>query len=218
MAMIDYGAIVFKNGKFINKNQFFMRMEESVGWVDYPNIRTPDCDCFDEYNGEKYSNCHECPKAQFEMKSFEYEGETETYRKTNADCLGEPINHPDKINGNYFAYIGNKHLTLAIYKNMVNVCVDGKNVAEIWWNSEDNKHIHKSHYYTYGDITFHIKTIVNYSVHLLSVCIDGDFYNVIFGYGIDSNMKTWNKIKNRYLGKRTARKVDNLIRKFWYNK
>lgn len=216
MAMIDYGAIVFKNGKFINENTDFMNMKKSVGWIDVPFVYTPDCSCTEKFEGTLYSNCHECPKAKFEMKTYEDDdGTIETYRKTTANCLGEPISCSDKINGNYFAYIGNKHLTLAFYKNKVKVCVDGKPVDEIWWNSEDTKTIHKSHYYTYGGITFHIKTITDYSIHMLSVCIDGDFYNVIFGYGIDSDMRIWNKIKVKYLGKKLARKVDNLINRVW---
>lgn len=39
MAMIDYGAVVIKNGKVINKNMFFMNMLEAVGWVDKRRIR-----------------------------------------------------------------------------------------------------------------------------------------------------------------------------------
>ena len=33
MAMIDYGAIVLKNGKLIN-NDMFVPMEKAVGWTD----------------------------------------------------------------------------------------------------------------------------------------------------------------------------------------
>ena len=46
MAMIDYGAVVIKNGKVINKNMFFMNMLEAVGWVDKRRIRHEDCDVF----------------------------------------------------------------------------------------------------------------------------------------------------------------------------
>lgn len=46
MAMIDYGAVVFKDGFLINENEYFMDMLQSVGWSDaedtapkYPNGR-----------------------------------------------------------------------------------------------------------------------------------------------------------------------------------
>lgn len=45
MAMIDYGALVKINGKIVNEDQFFMDMEQAVGWIDYPRIRYEDCDC-----------------------------------------------------------------------------------------------------------------------------------------------------------------------------
>ena len=31
MAMIDYGAILKKNGKIVNRDEFFMDMETAVG-------------------------------------------------------------------------------------------------------------------------------------------------------------------------------------------
>lgn len=34
MAMIDYGAIVVKNGNVVNEEKFFMDMNDSVGWKD----------------------------------------------------------------------------------------------------------------------------------------------------------------------------------------
>lgn len=34
MAMIDYGAVVFKNGICQNPDEFFMDMQRSVGWSD----------------------------------------------------------------------------------------------------------------------------------------------------------------------------------------
>jgi len=50
-------------------------------------------------------------------------------------------------------------------------------------------------------------------VTLMSFQYKGDFYNIIYGCGIDSSPKIWHKVKGRYLGKKVARKVDNLYRK-----
>lgn len=217
MAMIDYGALVFKNGKLINQNEFFMDMEKSVGWVDIPYIKTPNCDCFRTFNDETYSDCDNCPKAKFEMKTLEYDRKTETYRHTLSDCMGNSLNYPNKLNGNYFAYIGNTNFTLAIYKNRIAICIDKKYVDEIWWNQDKNKINHKSFYYTYNNITIHIKTILN-GIYLLSVTINNAHYNVIYGYAIDPNLTVWNKIKVKYLGRKNAKKIDNLINKLWTKK
>ena len=59
MAMIDYGAILKIDGKIQNRDEFFMDMQDAVGWVDYPRIRYEDCDCIDN---DGYSNCGDCPR------------------------------------------------------------------------------------------------------------------------------------------------------------
>ena len=71
MAMIDYGAIAFKNGKLISTDMF-TPMINMVGWEDDEN------DTYHDYD-------------------------------TNKD-------NPLKLNGNYFAYIGDKDCTIAFYK------------------------------------------------------------------------------------------------------
>ena len=42
MAVIDYGAIAFKNGKIITKDTYFNDMKEMVGWSD-DGQETPLC-------------------------------------------------------------------------------------------------------------------------------------------------------------------------------
>jgi hypothetical protein len=72
VAMIDYGAIAFKNGKLISTDMF-TPMKDMVGWED------SDKDTY-EYNGKE-------------------------------KCL--------KLNGNYFAYIGDKDITIGFYKEQI---------------------------------------------------------------------------------------------------
>lgn len=204
--MIDYGALVFKNGKLINEGQFFMDMEASVGWVDVPNIRYDDCDCFYDDEGKKCSDCANCLRAQ---KTGE-----ETYYRVVADCKGVPIRPSNDINGNFFAYIGNKKLTLAFYKTVCNVYVDGMKVAELWGTRDDNGERHKVLRQKYGDIEAVIRSIAP-CINVLSVKIDGDSYHVIYGYGIDSDLGVWNEQKVHYVGKTAAKNVDKLINRYW---
>ena len=60
MAMIDYGAVVIKDGKVMNKNLLFWDMLDAVGWVDQRRIRHEDCDVFTDPNPlHARSNCEE---------------------------------------------------------------------------------------------------------------------------------------------------------------
>ena len=65
MAMIDYGAVVIKDGKVMNKNLLFWDMLDAVGWVDQRRIRHEDCDVFTDPNPlHARSNCEECNRAK----------------------------------------------------------------------------------------------------------------------------------------------------------
>lgn len=122
----------------------------------------------------------------------------------------------DQFKGNYFAYVGNKDITLAFYKRWLRVKLNqGKEICIELWCNYNSQHNHMSHTYKLEDYKIHVKTVVKYKVFLCDVTIDGHHYHVIYGYGIDPNMIVWNNVKNIYLGKRDARKVDNLINRFW---
>ena len=99
MAMIDYGAILKKNGKIQNRDEFFMDMEAAVGWTDNPHIKYEDCDCIDEFG---YSNCENCPHAHFTHRSHPELGEWDSY---DSDCRGNRPNG-NSIGGNWFVYAG----------------------------------------------------------------------------------------------------------------
>lgn len=116
---------------------------------------------------------------------------------------------------NYFAYIGDSDLTLAFYKRTCRVSwKDNQDIIEHnldWASYYESSHI-KSRKFTQRGVTFRIREISS-SVYLCSLDYKGDHYNVIFGYGIDIEMDIWNKVKNSYLGKKDARKVDNLLKR-----
>lgn len=142
MAMIDYGAIAFKNGKLIS-NDMFTSMLEMVGWEDTNR------DVYLDYDAEKYK--------------------------------------PLKLNGNYFAYVGDKDCTLAFYKcQMV--------MAERY--SDGTFRYHHEYFnctkYTWskwedyaGEGLAKIKVTKRNGYLVCKWKYKGDKYKVYFGYGVD---------------------------------
>lgn len=211
MAMIDYGAVVIKNGVAINKNTFFMNMLEAVGWTDKRRIRHEDCNVFTDADPLlAESNCEFCHRAKFKVCNSKVDGE---YKVPIADCHDEPL--PDRthyIDHNYFAYVGDQHFTAAFYKNVVAFVVDGVEKFRLYGMDENYGRTRKSMCFECGGVQIHLREIDD-RVHYMHFQYEGDFYHVIYGYGIDPFPRTWHKVKNRYLGKKTARKVDNLYRR-----
>lgn len=211
MAMIDYGAVVIKNGKVINRNIFFMNMLEAVGWTDKRRIRHEDCNVFTAPNPmHSESNCEFCNRAKFKTVTSEVDGE---YRIPIEDCHGESL--PDQtphIDHNYFAYVGDHHFTAAFYKFTSVILVDGVEKKYMWCLDDATTRNRKSKRFECGSVNIHLKEISDGTYHM-SFQYKGDFYNIIYGYGIDNYPEVWHKIKNRYLGKKEARKVDNLYRR-----
>lgn len=208
MAMIDYGAVAIKNGKVINEGLFFMNMLEAVGWVDRKRIRHADCNCFDDPDPlQAKSNCYYCNRAQREK--VKYEGCEEFDTRLIADCHGQSFEPASShIDGNYFAYVGDEHLTLAFYKQHCVIMVDKQLHLEMW-GIDNFQSCRKSIHFEVASVRFHLKQLGN-CVYYISFHYNGDNYHIIYGYGIDSNREVWNNSKVRYLGKRTARVVDNL--------
>lgn len=208
MSMIDYGALVKVNGKIVNRNQFFMEMKDAVGWVDIPDIKYEDCDCINEFG---QSDCQNCPRRQTYANGKDY----------MADCRGLTPNqeYGNKINNNYFAYVGDEELTVCVYKthHIILINKDKENAISDWeidgWKSSALKYV------KYYDLDVNGKK-VHIKVKRLSwlnrqfymeFWHNNNFYQIVYGYGIDPNKKVWNKIKYRYCDKKVIRFVD----RFW---
>ena len=165
MAMIDYGAVVFKNGKLINENQLFVEMKDMVRWDDEERVY------INTSNGEEYKHSY--------------------------------------LHGNHFAYIGDEDFTIGFYKTYCRIS---------WKDNYDYLYAcldldrRKSHTFTYNGHSFKLKQI-GYRQYQCLMDYKGDHYNVIFGYGIDPNLKVWNNVKYIYCDKKTVRKIDRFLRK-----
>jgi hypothetical protein len=53
----------------------------------------------------------------------------------------------------------------------------------------------------------HLKRIYG-NIWRCSFYYNGSFYKLIFGFGIDPNIDTWNRIKVDYLGRKVARRCE----------
>ena len=128
MAMIDYGAIAWKDGKLIS-TEMFTEMKDMVGWDD---------------DGE-YG-----------------------------------------LKGNYFAYIGDKDLTIGFYKNVMHV-VDHDSIYFGWEKFEGWKKWENS-FWVEEDLSF-INIIVRkrkfHDYYICTMDYRGHRYKVAFGYGVD---------------------------------
>ena len=133
MAMVDYGAIAWKDGKLISTDMF-TPMEDMVGWTD---------------NG-KY-----------------------------------------KLEGDYFAYIGDKDLVIGFYKNIMHICYcsdDGYIEEPIWFGWENFKGWRKwKDLFSIGDD--YVEIIVRprrfHDYYICKMKYRGHKYKVAFGYGVD---------------------------------
>ena len=211
MAMIDYGAILFINGVQQN-HEMFMDMQEAVGWVDFPRIRYSDCDCLRTvggFDGPDYleSNCWECPRSKKERISDDWENIV-------GDCKGNQVSRPNKIDGNYFVYAGDKHLTIAVYKTWFLVMVDGAIVHTV---SESDFYVEfgrnrKSLRFECAGVKFHVRSVGGRQ-YWLQWSYKDDYYNIIYGYGIDPDTRVWNKVKYKYCGRKVAKRIDRIFQR-----
>ena len=205
MAMIDYGALLKKNGKIVNRDEFFMDMKKAVGWTDNPYIKYEDCDCI--YLDGK-SDCWNCPRAHFSTHSY---SDGEQWKQLETDCRGnKPPQNP--LGGNWFAYAGDTELVVGFYKQMVMTWYKGE--QKIHWLRWDYAGKYSINIEV-GGTKLHFKALSeNKDAYYGRFHYKGDLYEVVFGYGIDPTQSTWNRVKKTYCDKKTIKFVD----KFWEEK
>ena len=132
MAIIDYGAIAWKNGKLISTDMF-TDMKDMVGWSD---------------NGEH------------------------------------------GLEGGYFAYVGDKDLTLAFYKTSMRIYhpTFSYDNDTIFFGSEQFEGWKKWGMWTtsnHKDAKIIVKPKRFHDYYVCHMRYNGDKYKVAFGYGVD---------------------------------
>ena len=133
MAMIDYGAIAWKDGKLISTDMF-TPMKDMVGWTD---------------------------------------------------------NHEHRLEGDYFAYIGDKDFTIGFYKDTMRIhSVDKFYNETIFFGYEDFIGWRKwEKFYLVGKDNDEVELIVrprrHHNYYICYMTYRGHKYKVAFGYGVD---------------------------------
>lgn len=164
MAMIDYGAIAFKNGKLIS-TEMFTPMIDMVGWEDTEQ---------DVYESRPHST----------------DEPASNYMK------------PIKLNGNYFAYIGDKDCTIAFYKEQL-VLVERYRAGYFkyeheWFNCTNYIWSRWESHTFHGEFYNKIRVSKRNGYLVCKWRYKDDKYKVYFGYGVDLNSyKRW-RIVNYY--------------------
>ena len=201
MAMIDYGALLKKNGKIVNRDEFFMDMETAVGWTDYPHVKYEDCDCITE---DGYSDCENCPRANTKILPS-------GWRWFESDCREVKLDS-NHMEGNWFAYAGDTELVVGFYKQQIMTWYKGE--QKIHWLRWDYAGKYSINIEV-GGTKLHFKALSeNKDAYYGRFYYKGDLYEVVFGYGIDPDQSTWNRVKKDYCDKKTIKFVD----KFWEEK
>jgi hypothetical protein len=152
MAMMDYGAIAFKNGKLISTGMF-TPMIDMVGWEDT---------------------------------------EKDMYHNYNRD-----IDEQLKLNGNYFAYIGDADCTVAFYKTGLRIV---QKFEDEFWNESE---WFNNSYYTWSKwknlvAGNYMKVTKRNGYYVFKWKYKGDKYKVYFGYGVDLHSYKKHRIVNFY--------------------
>ena len=164
MAFIDYGSVVKKNGKIIQKDSF-MNMKEAVGFT-INKIK------------QSYKDDWECWL------------EDDNYNKIKLLKTPKHKDYNVKVNGNYFSYIGDKDLLICIYKEQVTIISHGhilKNEYLGWFGNVKKYNLS----FEIAGVKFHIKRLFNENRYKMRFEYKGNLYEVLFGYGVDVNKKIW---------------------------
>ena len=139
MAMIDYGAIAWKDGKLISTDMF-TPMEDMVGWSDEDD----------------------------DDKEF-------------------------KLDGNYFAYIGDKDFTVGFYKGVMSIyspANESYNETFYFSSSPFEKWSKwRKWYLVSSSLSDEVELIVrprrHHNYYICTMTYRGHKYKVAFGYGVD---------------------------------
>lgn len=129
-------------------------------------------------------------------------------------------NKPESVNGNFFVYAGDEHLTVAVFRRTMGVLLDRVTV-EGYWMLADVLHDRSPNRYedairkraTQFDVDgvhFHLEQIGTAQLWL-KFSYGGNWYNIIYGYGIDPDEKVWSRVKDEYMDKKTWQKIDRIV-------
>ena len=119
-------------------------------------------------------------------------------------------NHNDykqRIDGNYFSYVGDLSLLVCVYKCGIVIIDNGKIIKKVE-NLDDNACLpyrRMSLEFKVKDVVFKLKRLNEESNrYKLRFIYKGDTYEILYGYGVDINSEIWyepSRKERRYISK-----------------
>lgn len=190
MAMIDYGALVKKNGILLPYTSFFNNYSTLYGG-----------DLVEEYserNDDEFGTIR-C------LEKSEYVGD-ESIREFTFNDKNSPYRFRSVIN-NYMAVVGDDKFLVAAYKTGVMIFDAKQDLGG--YSLEDCKfaYILKNDY-----ANIKIKKIGNDFVGIASFRYNNDNYEILFGYGVDNSKFLFSKRACDYMSAKTLRKVRRWVK------
>lgn len=163
MAMIDYGSVVKKNGKIIQK-EAFMDMKQAVDF---------------RIKSIKQS-----------YKEIIFEDETDEGYKFHTP---KHYDYKNRIDGDYFSYMGDENLLVCVYKCGLTFISHGRIIKYIGGIDDRYELPYEKMTLdvTIKEINFHIKRLYNQNRYILRFWYKGYLYECLYGYGVDVNKDIW---------------------------
>lgn len=189
MAMVDYGALVKKNGKLITN---------------------PEGGLFQNYSTLSYGTEVEIKTKDGEVVGWKQEGDESERLFDVYD--GEP--QFKSVIGNYMAVIGDEDYLFAFYKDFWGFYDYQKEISGGWIGYRE--HVVNRVQLPCCTVTIKCWDPKRFGRRIGSArfIYKGDIYNVLFGYGIDNHPDfLYGKGLERYVGKKMANKVRRWIQK-----
>lgn len=190
MAMLDYGAVVKKNGKIISTKMF--ENFSSLKYEEKEIIKTDE-------DGIEYPN-------------FETLVDETIVQTLDGD--------EKSMAGNYFALIGDKDMLIGFYKDWFTLAIDKKvidNTDYFTWVSSEHKRDFVKEYPVLGKINIkRLDKRIDYcNVLVASFTYKSDKYEVMFGYGVDVNVNYAFSNRNYFAPRKPDRKSLKNSHHFW---
>lgn len=194
MAMLDYGAVVKKNGKIISTKMF-----ENFSNLKYEKkevIKTTE-------DGEEYTS-YETVVDETLIQTTDYDGKPTT----------------KSMAGNYFALIGDADMLIGFYKTWFALAIDKKQVDNSdysdWAYSEIKRDFVREYPVLGKLITKRLDKRVNScNVFVATFTYKGDKYEVMYGYGVDTDRNYIFGDRNYYAPQKPDKSKLKGAHKYW---
>lgn len=112
--------------------------------------------------------------------------------------MQESVGYINEMDGNWFAFLGDQDLFIAIYKTAISIVKNGERYLEFWNLDEDCKLPYEKYrkYVTIDNVVFDFKRIGE-SQFKVRFRYKDNLYECVYGYGVGEQVYEW---WSKYLG------------------